>query len=1032
MPRTESTPDGSFGQALGISVTDIWKPPHDAARSGENVSFAHPVHGSTTGTNLSINLTRDVWICRRCGSGGDALLALAVDERIIDCADARSRALADPALMALVKDAARRRGFDVDKAERERWTAWQDSRISAEGEAARPSGPTAFSNLDELDLAIVRQYDPVIDRDLTGVLPGEDVASVDRELCKRLVYWHFDDSAIDQILRRYRPNERKDSSDSRASTIAVARDAMGERRYDPAELVRKLDRRKADKIAKAPPARLATEIESGALRYITKGEIPTEDRDAHLRGLALYLLDKGHTVPDAIKTVGRANTRVAEPDRLADPAVIEMVKKAGADLTAARRCAFAAAITYPRFSESSPSPSGETAGVATAEEIVEEARRVLETDDPFEYMVQAFNKEHVGDEVLARCLVLSLGTRLVGNTRGLHVMATGASGTGKSDGFRAMLRQIPNQFKLKGAFSDKALFYKKDLAPCTIFTLDDRELSDGVQEVLKAATSDFRESIEYHTLTIDRQEQTCRIPERCLWWIAKVEGAGDDQVMNRMLLVWVDESAEQDRKVLERILDEAAQDPDEPIGEPHEVAVCRAVWDLLHTTGTVEVSLAKLGRRIRFNSARNRRNPIMFLDMVKSVALLRSRQREWRELQNGTIRVYATVDDFETAKGVFTALDGESGSQTHKLTQSEEDVIKVIVKAELVEFTLADLQRLTGLPHNTLYKRMKGYATRGQSHTGLLSKCPAISLVDRSEAEPSDQGTGAIRRRQDAYQFNQAVYNDWVNGAVVWLAPEDDTGRVDDPEALPSSGCCIVAASLLQSGVQDDQPDRHAVAPKGADPTENNDGDPIVASDAEDRSTPDGADIPTTGRPMDGNLAESVPASTPIRCSNLSPGTEDSAGNGEQRLRESLIGFCDVPQVAATVQQTSGIVLADINPADFVPLLDGHLLEPCAVCGSRAVHYKERYRAARRAGDGAQPIRICKTCFDTAKQREQAGVRTLPGSLPIDEIERLDPPRFGRCDICQLDQGIYRHHASSTKICANCYSALMRAQVDNR
>lgn len=47
----------------------------------------------------------------------DALLALAVDEKIIDCDQAHPRVLADPDLMRCVKKAARRRGFDVDRAD---------------------------------------------------------------------------------------------------------------------------------------------------------------------------------------------------------------------------------------------------------------------------------------------------------------------------------------------------------------------------------------------------------------------------------------------------------------------------------------------------------------------------------------------------------------------------------------------------------------------------------------------------------------------------------------------------------------------------------------------------------------------------------------------------------------------------------------------------------------------------------------------------------------------------------------------------
>ena len=52
------------------------------------VRIPHPVHGSTTGSNLSLNLKDDTWYCHRCSSGGGVLELIAVVEGIIDCRDA--------------------------------------------------------------------------------------------------------------------------------------------------------------------------------------------------------------------------------------------------------------------------------------------------------------------------------------------------------------------------------------------------------------------------------------------------------------------------------------------------------------------------------------------------------------------------------------------------------------------------------------------------------------------------------------------------------------------------------------------------------------------------------------------------------------------------------------------------------------------------------------------------------------------------------------------------------------------------------
>lgn len=51
--------------------------------------IAHPVHGSTTGVNMSLNLSDDTWYCHRCHTGGGVLELIAVVEGIIDCSESQ-------------------------------------------------------------------------------------------------------------------------------------------------------------------------------------------------------------------------------------------------------------------------------------------------------------------------------------------------------------------------------------------------------------------------------------------------------------------------------------------------------------------------------------------------------------------------------------------------------------------------------------------------------------------------------------------------------------------------------------------------------------------------------------------------------------------------------------------------------------------------------------------------------------------------------------------------------------------------------
>ncbi len=173
----------------------------------------------------------------------------------------------------------------------------------------------------------------------------------------------------------------------------------------------------------------------------------------------------------------------------------------------------------------------------------------------FRKLIAPADLDHEGDETAAECLIMSLASRSVINTKGLHVSVTGECGKGKSHTLTTMLKLVSERFRISGAMSNKALFYMEGLQPGKVIVLDDTSLSEDMSGILKGVTTSFRKPFLYRTVNKDRKGQVCTIPERCIWWIAKVEGSGDDQVFNRMLTCWIDDSPEQDNRVLSRILD---------------------------------------------------------------------------------------------------------------------------------------------------------------------------------------------------------------------------------------------------------------------------------------------------------------------------------------------------------------------------------------------------------------------------------------------------------------------------------------------
>ncbi len=412
----------------------------------------------------------------------------------------------------------------------------------------------------------------------------------------------------------------------------------------------------------------------------------------------------------------------------------------------------------------------------------ERALAILQHSDPLAFLLDTFNREHVGDRTVAECLVLSLASQSVENTNGLHVSISGNSGKGKSHACTTMLKQIPAEYRLAGTVSNKALYYNNGLQPGTVFLFDDVSLSDDLQEVLKAATANFRVSIQHQTVTADRKLQVCSIPERCVWWLAKVEDAGDDQVANRMLTVWIDDSLEQDERVLRHMKEREARE-DGGDGDDPELPVCRAIWGILKEE-RLHVSIP-YARRVQFSTTTNRRNPGILFDLIKASALL---HRFQREEYDGGIR--ANRDDFAAASRIYAAINGEAGGQETKMTKNEAAALATVAQMGWEQFTIKMLQEALGLSYHQTYRILHGYASRGTTYSGLLEKCPAVSFFDTMVTE--DLEGYAVRRREHLFSFDRNVYQHWARGAAVWIDEGGSGDRDDGP------GPCNIAAGLPQ------------------------------------------------------------------------------------------------------------------------------------------------------------------------------------------------------------------------------------------
>lgn len=86
--RFERKEAGRLGVKDDFSILDLVSGLGLKEQSGGQLQGKHPIHGSTTGTNFSIDPKGNQWHCFRCNTGGGPWQLLAVLEQIIDCSEA--------------------------------------------------------------------------------------------------------------------------------------------------------------------------------------------------------------------------------------------------------------------------------------------------------------------------------------------------------------------------------------------------------------------------------------------------------------------------------------------------------------------------------------------------------------------------------------------------------------------------------------------------------------------------------------------------------------------------------------------------------------------------------------------------------------------------------------------------------------------------------------------------------------------------------------------------------------------------------
>lgn len=425
-----------------------------------------------------------------------------------------------------------------------------------------------------------------------------------------------------------------------------------------------------------------------------------------------------------------------------------------------------AAFMEPSYSEkkgTAPEPLDMSVAEAQNAEqmsINEEAQRVWESGNALEYIVNECHKKHVGDDIIIRACILSYAETKALNGSGIHIEVGGKSGAGKSHVTKTAGDMIPLDHYLSGQFTDMAIFYIRNILPGTVIRMDDQSTSKPVQETMKARTSVWLEEFQKHTVKPDRSgSDLLKIPPRCPHWMSIKDSPSDDQVLDRELILHVDESPEQLKRIedIDNWRDMHPKDAADHRGRD----VCRGILSMLPEV-YVDIPFAN---RIECVDSESTRTKTMTKSLIKASAIIHAPKRNRKEED----LIVATEEDFKIAVGIMNPILMDiGGSQKHHFTPVQSKIIKYLLERGTGTYTNRELQINLVLADYEVTRAINGIR---EDHSDGLEKIPGII-----KGKVPGSLVGSELRELMGIEFIKETYTKWdgSKGCVTLRDPDEE------------------------------------------------------------------------------------------------------------------------------------------------------------------------------------------------------------------------------------------------------------------
>jgi len=387
------------------------------------------------------------------------------------------------------------------------------------------------------------------------------------------------------------------------------------------------------------------------------------------------------------------------------------------------------------------------------------AKYIYESGQALDFLCRSCAKVHVGDTPLIRSMFLSYAATRVTNGTGIHISISGDAGTGKSHAAATVAQRLPVGSVLTDRLSDKALFYH-EIKPKTVLILDDQELTEDFSELLKVSSTNWSEASSYRTVQ-NGKAATLTMSPKCPFWVCKANLSGDEQILDRQLVFWTDDSVEHRRAIQAALFQLATGKETEAVSA--DALVCREVWNFIRDADVVIPFAGRIGCDLLMDP----RNIKLMIALIEAAALMDGSNRE----HDAEGRILATEADFKTAADIMNPLlKNEGGSQRLKLSSSGAAILHYLSTQPSGLVSFSDIRRHTDLSQARLSQAI--YGRKDVQFEGLLAACPAFDVVNHTVSKDEMDGVRKATSTK-AVKWSVETYKAWsASTSGFYIRPE--------------------------------------------------------------------------------------------------------------------------------------------------------------------------------------------------------------------------------------------------------------------